>query len=131
MTEALANLPRVAFGDTAEMNDRLMAAVLRGDKTGTCWAVASGTLGAVVGLRMVVHDASGRDGAVVEITELTERRFDDIDDDWGRIESDGDRAGWRAVHEAYFRRLGVWAPNMAIWCARFRLVEVLDAGAGQ
>jgi len=125
------DLPRVAFGDLPEMNDALMAAARRGDKTGTCWAVASGTLGAFVGLRLVVHDSKGREGAVVEIVELTERRFDDIDDEWGRIESDGDRSGWRAVHEAYFRRLGQWEPNMAIWCARFRLVEVLDAGAAQ
>ena len=124
----LAALPRVAFGDLPEMNDSLLAAVRRGDKTATCWAVATGTLGASVGLRLVVHDAAGRDGAVVEITELSQRRFDDVDDEWGKAESDGDRAGWRAVHEAYFRRLGVWEPNMLIWCCRFRLIETLEMG---
>ena len=124
-------LPRVAFGDTPEMNDALMAAVRAGEKTATCWAVASGTLGASVGLRLVVHDAGGRDGAVVEITELTQRRFDDVDDEWGRAESDGDRAGWRAVHEAYFRRLGVWDPDMLIWCCRIRLIELLDGSAAK
>jgi hypothetical protein len=37
-----------------------------------------------------------------------------------------DREGWRHDHEAYFREEGTFAPDMLLWCERFRLVEVLD-----
>lgn len=36
---------------------------------------------------------------------------------------------WRAGHWAYFTRNGSFAPDMLLWCERFRLVEILGEGA--
>ena len=40
------NLIRFAFGDSAEMANELLDAVLAGEKTGTTWAGAFGKMGA-------------------------------------------------------------------------------------
>jgi hypothetical protein len=42
-------------------------------------------------------------------------------------EDDRTLTSWRSGHERYFRRLGVFAPDMPLICERFRLVELLTA----
>ena len=37
----------------------------------------------------------------------------------------------RDGHRAYFTRNGGFAPDMMLWCERFRLVEVIGEGAEQ
>jgi uncharacterized protein YhfF len=32
---------------------------------------------------------------------------------------------WRAAHRRYFTRRGTFAPDMELWCERFRVVEQL------
>ncbi len=32
---------------------------------------------------------------------------------------------WRAGHAAFFARTGGFAPDMLLWCERFRLVAIL------
>jgi uncharacterized protein YhfF len=77
---------------------------------------------------MVMLDGSGRPRAVIETVELTQRRFPEVDAAFAYDEGEGDRAlaYWRKAHEAYFSRLGQFAPDMLLWCERFRVVEIID-----
>jgi uncharacterized protein YhfF len=129
----MADPNRFAFGDTPQMADELLSLVIIGRKTGTCWAAANGDQNVHVGDRSVVLNGQGRECAVIETTELVERRFDEIDAAWAATEGEGDRtlSYWRDVHEAFFTREGTFAPDMALWCERFRLVSILPRGAGQ
>jgi len=133
MTKPYPDLPRFMLGDSVELTTELVDAVLSGLKTATCWAGVHGTFGAAPGVRFVVIDAAGADRAVVEVVDLTERRFDTMDEASARLEGEGDLslAHWRAVHEGYFGRQGVFAEDMPIWFCRFRLIEALGEGAGQ
>ena len=73
------DLESFAFGDSPELADELLALVLEGKKRATCWAVAEGMKGAEIGKPMVVRDGAGRPRAVVQTSELTQRRFDEVD----------------------------------------------------
>lgn len=122
------NRPRIAFGDTAEMADTLLALVKSGTKTATCWAGAHGQRG-YVGLQVIITDSAGRPGAAIEITALESIPFHQVPADHAHAEGAGDQslAFWRTYHEAWFRRAGVFRCDMPVWCARFRLVEVFGA----
>jgi uncharacterized protein YhfF len=124
-----AGLERFAFGDGPALADELAALVLAGVKTATCWAAEQGLLTSP-GKRMVMLDGAGRPRAVIETVELTQRRFDEVDAAFAHDEGEGDRslAHWRHAHETYFRRLGQFAPDMLLYCERFRLVVRLDPG---
>ena len=80
-----------------------------------------------VGRRDVVLDGAGKPAAVIETTEVTVRRFDEVDEDFARDEGEGDLSleYWREGHEAYFARNGGFEPDMELVCERFRLVERL------
>ncbi len=80
---------------------------------------------------MVVLNGSGRPVAVIETTELVMRRFDEVDDLFAFDEGEGDRtlAYWRRAHRKYFERQGNFAPDMSLWCERFRLVARLGGEA--
>jgi uncharacterized protein YhfF len=123
----LSSLESFAFGDSPELADELLALVLAGKKTATCWAQSQGLKGCRVGERFVVKDGSGRPRAVTETVELTGRRFDEMDASFAFDEGEGDRtlAYWSAAHQRYFTREGTFAPDMLLWCERFRLVEIL------
>src|SRR3954470_19819457 len=74
-------LETFSFGDNPALADKLAALVLEGRKRATCWAVCEGLL-TTVGKRMVMLDGSGRPRAVLETVELTQCRFDDVDEQW-------------------------------------------------
>jgi uncharacterized protein YhfF len=77
------------------------------------------------GERWIVLD--GREPhCVIETTEVTYRRFNEVDASFARDEGEGDRslAYWRDAHRAYFGRLGRSSEDMKLTCERFRLVEV-------
>ena len=133
MTRPYPDLPRFRLGDTDELTAELIDATLSGLKTATCWAQAHGTFGAAPGTRFVLVDAAAKDRAVVEVVDLTARRFDTMDEASARLEGEGDLslAHWRAVHEGYFGRQGVFAEDMPIWFCRFKLIETLAEGAVQ
>jgi uncharacterized protein YhfF len=77
---------------------------------------------------MVMLDGTGRARAVIETVELTQRHFREVDAAFAYDEGEGDRLllYWRSAHEMYFTRLGQFAPDMLLWCERFRVVEVID-----
>jgi uncharacterized protein YhfF len=132
MSETLdwRSLERFAFGDSPKMADWLLACVLAGAKTATCWAVREGQQ-TYPGKRMVALDGAGRPRAVIETLSLEQKRFDEVGFDFAIAEGEGDESleEWRQHHRAYFERNGGFAPDMMLWCERFRLVEVLGEGS--
>ena len=80
---------------------------------------------------MVVLGGSGIPVAVIETVELTQRRFDEVDGAFADDEGEDDRTltSWRRAHQNYFGRQGTFAPDMLLYCERFRLVAHLDAEA--
>lgn len=126
--EAYAGCPSFAFGDGPTLADELAALVVSGRKRATVMTPDDPNR-PELGQHSLVLDGSSRPVCVIETIELTSRRFDEIDAGFAFEEGEGDRtlASWREGHERYFRRLGVFAPDMPLICERFRLVEVLTA----
>ncbi len=122
-----SDLDRFPFGDGPELADELLALILDGKKTATCWSATEGEKGTQVGKRWVVLDGSGVSRAVLETVELTQRRFHEVDASFAHDEGEDDRtlASWRVAHETYFTRNGCFAPDMMLYCERFRLIEIL------
>jgi uncharacterized protein YhfF len=77
-----------------------------------------------------VLDSSGTPRCVIETTELSYRRYTEVDAAFAYEEGEGDRslAYWRDAHRKYFVRLGRFSEDMMLMCERFRLVEVFEAG---
>ncbi|OHB30593.1 MAG: hypothetical protein A2790_23050 [Phenylobacterium sp. RIFCSPHIGHO2_01_FULL_69_31] len=122
------SLESFAFGDSPDMADRLLGFVLSGAKTATCWSVRDGQQ-TEIGKRMVVNDGAGQPRAVIETVSLEQLRFNEVGWTFALAEGEGDECleDWREGHRAYFTRNGGFAPDMMLWCERFRLVETLDA----
>ena len=130
---AYSTLEHFAFGDSPAMADKLLALVLQGKKTATCWPASQGLKGSAPGARYVVLDGAGAPRVVIESTELVQRRFDEVPDDFAADEGEGDlsHAHWAAVHEDCFTREGAYAPDVLLGCERVRLVEIIGDGADQ
>ena len=127
-------LETFSFGDSPALADELARLVVEGKKTATCWSIADGPMTAV-GKRMVVLDGGGRPRAVVETVELTQRRYNEVDAAFAYDEGEDDRTleSWRRAHRNYFTRLGQFAPDMMLYCERFRVVKIIpppQAGEG-
>jgi uncharacterized protein YhfF len=120
------DLPRFAFGDGPALADELLDLVIAGRKTATCMTPDDPNRPRV-GQRWVVLDGRGEPACVIETTELSERRFEDVDAAFARDEGEGDGTleTWRRNHRIYFGRLGKFEDGMTLLCERFRLVEVL------
>jgi uncharacterized protein YhfF len=123
----MPDLDSFSFGDTPVLADELLALVLAGKKTATCWAASEGDKGAAIGKPWVVKDGQGRRRAVLETVELTRRGFGDVDPAFAFDEGEGDRslAYWRPAHTHYFTGRGEFSETMDLYCERFRLVEIL------
>jgi uncharacterized protein YhfF len=121
------DLETFTFGDGPELAEWLGALVLEGRKTATCWAAEDGQQ-TEVGKFMVMLDGEGRPRAVIETLELTQSRFDEVDELFAFEEGEGDRtlAYWREAHQRYFTRRGQFSEDMLLWCERFRVVERID-----
>lgn len=122
-----------SFGDTPELADTLLAAVLAGEKTATSTAEVEfehadepmprrGDLS-------IVLDGEGRPGALIRTTEVVTLPFDMVGEDFAAAEGEDDRTlvSWRAEHETYWRRvlepLGEeFAPDMPVVTERFELL---------
>jgi hypothetical protein len=61
-----------------------------GSKTVTCWAASEPTF-TEVGKLMVMLDGSGNPRAVLETVELTQARFNEVDEQFAFDEGEGDR----------------------------------------
>jgi uncharacterized protein YhfF len=134
-------LPVAEFGFPGPLRDRLVAAVLSGEKTATCGLLETyrreGSELESVGARELVDDSSGRGVAVIETTEVAVRRMGDVDLAFAQDEGEGFETvrAWKDAHVRFFT-----SPEMAaalgeppvsidddtlVVCQRFRVVERL------
>jgi uncharacterized protein YhfF len=74
-----------------------------------------------------VLDGHGAPRCVIESTEVTYRRYSEVDAKFAFDEGEGDRSlkYWREAHREYFSRQGSFSEDMMLMCERFRLVEIL------
>jgi uncharacterized protein YhfF len=123
--EKYRSLRSFAFGDGPALADELLELVLAGTKTATC-STEDEPNTSTPGERWIVLDGRGTARCVIETTELTYRRFGEVDAAFAHEEGEGDRslACWRQAHRSYFGRLGKFSEDMMLMCERFRLVEV-------
>jgi uncharacterized protein YhfF len=133
--DALARYPGAQtfrFGGTADVTARLLALVRAGRKRATCSALAeieAGAAAPVVGRRDISLDAEGRAALVIETVRLVHLRFDEMTWDLAALEGENtDLEGWRADHERYYRRLGIFAPDMPLIWEEFRVAEDFAGG---
>jgi uncharacterized protein YhfF len=125
--EQYRNLRSFAFGDSPALADELLELVMKGTKTATSSTEDEPNISSS-GERWVVLDGRGDPRCVIETTEVTFRRFDEVDAAFAFDEGEGDRSlgYWREAHRRYFGRLGRFREDMMLMCERFRLVEVLE-----
>jgi uncharacterized protein YhfF len=123
--EQYQHLCTFAFGDSPALADQLLELVIKGVKTATC-STEDEPYTSAPGERWIVLDGRGEPRCVIETTEVTYQRFNEVDASFARDEGEGDRslAYWRDAHRAYFGRLGRFSEDMRLMCERFRLVEV-------
>jgi uncharacterized protein YhfF len=125
--EKYRHLRKFAFGDRPELADELLELVVKGIKTATC-STEDEPNTSTPGERWVVLDGYGEPRCVIESTEVTYRRFREIDAAFAYDEGEGDRSltYWSSAHRAYFGRLGKFSEDMMLMCERFRLVDIFD-----
>ena len=123
--ERYQHLRTFAFGDSPDLADKLLELVVKGIKTATCSTVDEPNT-PTPGEHWVVLDGRGEPRCITETTEVTYRRFNEVDAAFAYDEGEGDRSltYWRSAHRAYFGRLGTFSEDMMLMCERFRLVEV-------
>ncbi|MGW1203957.1 ASCH domain-containing protein [Streptomyces cyaneofuscatus] len=126
------------------LRDRLVAAVLSGEKVSTSGLLAEYELEGEdlppVGERSALIDSEGREVAVLEMTEVRVLPLGEVDLQHALDEGEGYRsvAEWRAGHEAFWHgeemREAMGDPSFTvddgtmIVAERFRVVEVLEGG---
>jgi uncharacterized protein YhfF len=136
-------LPVSEFAFPGRVRDKLVAAILRGEKTaGTSLRAEYEPEGddqlPRVGERSVLVDSDHRPVGVIETTEVRIVPVREVDEQFARDEGEGfeSAADWRAAHARF------WGPNefrdaagqpafaidddTLVVCERFRLVELLD-----
>ena len=141
------DLPHAEFGFPGPLRDRLVAAILSGEKTSTTGLheeyVREGTPVGAVGDRELVVDSAGRGVAIIETTEVEVKRMGDVDLAFAIDEGEGFETleQWRDAHVRFFTSPEMVSllgePPVAIdddtlvACFRFRVVERLarDGGA--
>jgi uncharacterized protein YhfF len=123
--EQYRNLRAFAFGDGPGLADELLELVIKGIKTATC-STEDEPNTSTSGERWIVLDGRGEPACVIETTEVTYRRFGEVDAAFAYEEGEGDRSlqYWRDAHRRYFGRQGKFSEDMMLMCERFRLVEV-------
>jgi uncharacterized protein YhfF len=141
----VSGLRRAEFGfPRSDLRRRLVAAILRGEKTSTSGLVSDyerdGDPLPVVGERFVLVDEDDREVGVIETTEVRVTTIGAVELQFAVEEGEGftSVAEWRAAHERFWLSyadetrawLGDpgWLPSdeTPIVCERFRLVERLD-----
>jgi uncharacterized protein YhfF len=125
--EKYQGLRSFAFGDGPELADELLDLVMKGVKTATC-STEDEPNTSTPGERWIVLDGHGQARCVIETTEVTYRRYNEVDAAFASDEGEGDRslAYWRQAHRNYFGRQGKFSDDMMLMCERFRLVEVFE-----
>lgn len=117
------------FGDTRDLNARLLQSVRDGLKTASCGTLCDFQNGdqpmPQVGRRDIALDWDGNPALRIETTQVAIHASRDVPDDFALAEGEGSAEEWRQSHIAYFTRNGGFDPDMLLICERFRLIEVL------
>jgi uncharacterized protein YhfF len=136
----VVRLPVCHFGFPGPQRDRLVAAVLCGEKTATSslrleYQPEGEDELPRPGMRWVVVDSDERPVAVIETNEVRVVRAGDVDKRFAIDEGEGFRsvADWRAAHErfwssdAYRKEVGAVTidDDTPVVCERFTLVELI------
>lgn len=122
-----------AFGDHPQLADELGALIVNGIKTGTCSALweweAEGNPLPEVGLISIVLNGASEPICIIETTEVTRRRFNEVDEDFAYSEGEGDRTlqYWREAHTRFFSRVLAklgrdFSEDMPLICERFKVI---------
>lgn len=122
------------FGDSEALCRRLIALVRCGKKTATCGALGAyeseGEPLPQVGRTDIALNWDGSPALIIRTTEVTHRRFCDVDESFALAEGENDTLqGWRADHQAFFERNGGFSPEMVLVCERFELLEDVATAA--
>ncbi|MBT2490271.1 ASCH domain-containing protein [Streptomyces sp. ISL-96] len=141
-----SSLPPCLLAFPGPLRDRLVAAVLDGEKVSTTGLLAEYEAEKEelppVGERSVVIDSGGREVAVIELTEVRVLALGDVGLQHALDEGEGytSVADWRAGHERFWHgeemREALGDPEFTvddttmIVAERFRVVERLDGAAG-
>ncbi len=119
------------FGDSARLSAELLALVRAGRKRATCLSMAEVERGAPlpqIGRCDIATTFDGRPALVNRTMELRLVRFCDMPGDLALAEGEDESlAGWKEGHERYYRRLGIFDPEMELIWERFEVVEDLGA----
>lgn len=133
-TTAPAALPlSYSFSDNQDEADELLELVLSGEKCATAPSVAELQLAGdpipQPGDYAIVIDGSGIAKAVIRTRAVEIRRFGDVDEEFARIEGEGDRtlSWWRSAHQSYYARVlagtdHVVNDELEVVCEQFDLV---------
>ncbi len=122
-----------SFGDSPELADKLLVPVLSGLKTATCSALweweAEGNKIPHVGLLTVVLNGKKEPSCIIETTEVTLRKYNEVDEVFAKEEGEGDLSleYWRDAHKRYFKRtlplIGKeFSEDIMLVCERFKIV---------
>lgn len=119
------------FGDSARLSGELLGLVRLGKKRATCVAmaeVAQGESLPQIGRCDIATTFDGRPALVNRTVELRLVRFAEMTEAMALAEGEDETLdGWRVGHERYYRRLGVFEPEMELIWERFEVVEDLRA----
>jgi len=119
------------FGDNALLCDELLDLVREGRKRATCAAMwlfeVEPTAMPRVGRCDIATDWDGNPALVTKTTALHRIRFCDVTEEMALAEGEDESLeGWRRGHEAYFRRIGEFDPEMMVLFEYFDVVEVVE-----
>jgi uncharacterized protein YhfF len=121
------------FGDHPQLADELGQLVLSGIKTGTCAAVwdyeFEGQPFQQPGDVWIVLDGKGAPMCITETTEVTFRRYNEVDEEFARSEGEGDLSlqYWREAHKNFGTRIlpklgKEFTEDMPLVCERFKVI---------
>jgi uncharacterized protein YhfF len=121
------------YGDSPQLADELIQLVLIGRKTATCSSLwvkeVEGNPLPEVGHLWVELDGEGNPVCITETTEVTIRKYNEVDADFARAEGEGDLSlnYWREAHRRYFSRIlqrigKEFSEDMPLVCERFRVI---------
>ncbi len=107
--------------------------ILRGEKTATCsmkyWYESDLEPMPKIGNLLVVTDWNGNPTSIIEITEVSERKFSEVSAEFAALEGEGDKSldWWRKVHWDFFasecKEQGLEASNdMVLVLEKFKVV---------
>jgi uncharacterized protein YhfF len=127
----VGGLRAFTLGHPGEMQDRLNALVLAGEKVATAglWQheyVDDGEVLDAVGEHQVLIDADGQPMAVVEITRVKTHGFAEVPWEFAAAEGEGFASieDWRSGHRSYYASEGLAVDDDDLFvCVWFRVVD--------